>query len=233
MWWMHKTKWSIQKEERAQVQFQFVILISWQELLHCTLLVWRVEVPTDCLDDGRIGMQSTISTIPWLKCTMYFIFCSVLLLINYFSRTHCLKCNLYFKIFLWFQYWKLLLKMQTVTWSNALDDRIVGPSYFMKQQQNNKLKALDSLGWKVFRKETKPPGKLSGNHTRKQKDYGWEQHSGNGSLRNLVLNNALIRLATGVYQLVYEKKRKISSSTGIRTEKHTKIKARAWICYAT
>lgn len=66
----------------------------------CALLVWRVEVPTDCLDDGRMGMRSTISTIRWLiKCTKCFIVCSMLLLINYFSRTHCLKMQYLFQSF--------------------------------------------------------------------------------------------------------------------------------------
>lgn len=81
-------------------------------LSKCALLVWRVEVPTDCLDDGRIGMRSTISTMRWLiKCTKCFIVCSVLLLINYFSGTHCLKCKSYFKVLVWFYYEKLLLKL--------------------------------------------------------------------------------------------------------------------------
>lgn len=51
--------------------------------LNVSLLVWRVEVPTDCLNDGWIAMQSKISTIHWLiKCTKYFIVCGVLPLIN-------------------------------------------------------------------------------------------------------------------------------------------------------
>lgn len=108
IWSMYKTQWHIQKEETAQlhrINCNFGLLTVAAPLSKCALLVWRVEVPTDCLDDGGIGMRSTISTIRWLiKCTKCFIVCSVLLLINYFSRTHCLKCNSYFKVFVWFYY---------------------------------------------------------------------------------------------------------------------------------
>lgn len=79
-----------------------------------------------------------------------------------------------------------------------------------REQKKDKIHKGNLLG-RLLENSPESTDKMAGN-----------KHLANGLLRNLVLYNALISLATGLHQSVHQTKGKISSSTGNRTKKHTK-----------